>query len=54
MYGSLIEEIDGIDNGINAFDGDQRYSITTTVSHRVGRLNPKWNEEEVNEDVSNT
>ncbi|KAE8626999.1 hypothetical protein XENTR_v10006830 [Xenopus tropicalis] len=44
MYENFVEEIDAIDNGISQFDGDQRYSVTTTLSARVGHLNPRWNE----------
>ncbi|KAM4044394.1 MYG1 exonuclease [Anomaloglossus baeobatrachus] len=44
MYENFVEEIDAIDNGISQFDGEQRYNITTTLSSRVGHLNPRWNE----------
>lgn len=45
IYESLIEEIDAVDNGVNQYDGTPRYRVTTTLSGRVGRLNPPWNEE---------
>jgi len=51
MYESFVEEIDAIDNGIDQFDGEKRYKITTTLSSRVAHLNPKWNEESRDERV---
>lgn len=44
VYRNFIEHVDGIDNGINAREGDENYQVTTTLSARVGRLNPSWNE----------
>ncbi|XP_046840081.1 MYG1 exonuclease-like isoform X2 [Xenia sp. Carnegie-2017] len=44
VYESFIQEIDAIDNGINQYDGEPRYSISTNISARVSSLNPKWNE----------
>jgi len=46
MYAKFVEEYDGIDNGVNQFDGEPRYHITSTVSARVGRCNPRWNEDQ--------
>jgi len=43
VYEKFIEEIDAIDNGIDQYDGSPRYQITTTLSSRVGGLNPPWN-----------
>ena len=51
VYSNFLEEIDAIDNGIEVADGALRYRITSTLSHRVGWLNPAWNEEGVSEDV---
>ena len=45
VYKNFMEHIDGIDNGVNAFDGQPRYAVTTTLSSRVGSLNPSWNED---------
>lgn len=45
VYSGFIEHIDGIDNGVNQFDGKQNYSVPTTLSARVGHLNPRWNED---------
>jgi len=45
VYEGFIEEVDAIDNGISTHDGLARYKVTTTVSSRVGNLNPAWNEE---------
>uniref|UniRef100_A0A8V5GVR0 Uncharacterized protein n=1 Tax=Melopsittacus undulatus TaxID=13146 RepID=A0A8V5GVR0_MELUD len=44
MYESFVEEIDAIDNGIAQAEGEPRYAITSTLSARVGRLNPRWND----------
>ena len=38
-----MEEYDGIDNGVNQYEGEAKYKITSTISSRVGNLNPKWN-----------
>lgn len=49
LYTTFIEHIDGIDNGQEAFYDAKglRYEVSTTLSKRVGRLNPRWNEEGV-------
>jgi len=45
LYKSFIEHIDGIDNGIESFDkGARNYEVSSTLSGRVGSLNPRWNE----------
>jgi len=45
VYKNFVEHIDGIDNGIEAFDGGARnYEVSTTLSGRVGALNASWNE----------
>lgn len=43
LYENFVEEVDAVDNGISQCDGEARYSITTTLSARVGHLNPSWN-----------
>ncbi|XP_056108507.1 UPF0160 protein MYG1, mitochondrial [Rhinichthys klamathensis goyatoka] len=43
MYENFVEEVDAVDNGICQYDGEARYSISTTLSARVGHLNPHWN-----------
>jgi len=50
VYDSLIEGIDGIDNGINQYPSDVKpaYQINTDLGSRVARLNPAWNENGVN------
>lgn len=47
VYKSFIEAVDGIDNGVNAWESDKpaRYVDNTGLSARVGKLNPAWNEE---------
>lgn len=43
-YKNFMEHIDAIDNGITVADGELKYRITSTLSNRVGSLNPSWNE----------
>lgn len=45
VYKNFMEAIDGIDNGVNQWDGDAppKYVNNTHLSARVGRLNPDWN-----------
>ncbi|XP_013859583.1 MYG1 exonuclease [Austrofundulus limnaeus] len=43
LYENFVEEVDAIDNGISQFDGEPRYAVSTTLSSRVGHLNPAWN-----------
>ncbi|XP_064602553.1 MYG1 exonuclease-like [Liolophura sinensis] len=50
VYEHFVEEIDAVDNGISVSDGVPRYIISTTISNRVGYLNPKWNEPDVDEE----
>eukprot|EP01038_Epipyxis_sp_PR26KG_P008227 gene8227-11133_t len=44
LYRDFIEHVDAIDNGIEVSDGAIRYHISSTLSNRVGHLNPHWNE----------
>ena len=46
VYDGFIQHIDGIDNGVEVADGELRYIISTTLSARVGKLNPGWNEDQ--------
>lgn len=39
-----MEEIDGFDNGLAPAAGEPRYALSTTLSARVRRLNPRWND----------
>ncbi|XP_053171427.1 UPF0160 protein MYG1, mitochondrial [Scomber japonicus] len=43
LYENFVEEVDAVDNGISQCDGEARYSISSTLSARVGHLNPRWN-----------
>jgi len=43
LYENFVEEVDAIDNGISQYDGEARYAVSTTMSSRVGHLNPRWN-----------
>jgi uncharacterized UPF0160 family protein len=45
----FIEHIDAIDNGVSVSDGVLKYQISTTLSSRVGMLNPSWNEPQSSE-----
>jgi uncharacterized UPF0160 family protein len=50
LYKGFVEHIDAIDNGISvSADGAPKYHISTTLSARVGSLNPAWNEEQTSE-----
>lgn len=45
MYENFVEEVDAVDNGISQWaEGEPRYALTTTLSARVSRLNPTWNQ----------
>ncbi|XP_022375498.1 UPF0160 protein MYG1, mitochondrial [Enhydra lutris kenyoni] len=45
MYENFVEEVDAVDNGISQWEeGEPRYVLTTTLSARVARLNPTWNQ----------
>ncbi|XP_042554716.1 MYG1 exonuclease isoform X2 [Dipodomys spectabilis] len=45
MYENFVEEVDAVDNGISQWEeGEPRYTLTTTLSARVARLNPTWNQ----------
>lgn len=52
-YTDFIEHIDGIDNGVQQYEngGEKHYSISTSLSARVGDLNPEWNEPDIQENV---
>jgi len=52
VYKSFIEGLDGIDNGISQYPNDivPAYTLNTDLSARVGRLNPRWNQDEKNID----
>jgi uncharacterized UPF0160 family protein len=49
LYKGFVEHIDAIDNGIAVGDATPRYHVSTTLSSRVGQLNPEWNEEQTKE-----
>ena len=46
MYEKFVEEYDGIDNGVNQYEGEPKYKISSLVGARVGSLNPRWNDED--------
>ena len=52
VYKDFVEHIDGIDNGVEEYCGKtesdsvvRNYNVSTTLSSRVGKLYPRWNEE---------
>ena len=45
VYEGFMEHIDAIDNGVSIADTPSKYHVSTTLSNRVGYLNPSWNEE---------
>ncbi len=52
LYKDFMEHVDAIDNGISVAEGEIRYHVSTTMSSRVGMLNPAWNEEQ-SSDIQN-
>lgn len=50
VYHKLILPIDGDDNGVKAYQGEgtKLYSTPGSIWARIGRLNPKWWEKNVN------
>lgn len=51
LYENFVEEIDAIDNGIAPAAGEPRYALSTTLSARVGHLNPRWNDPDQDTEV---
>jgi uncharacterized UPF0160 family protein len=51
LYNNFICYVDANDNGINQYPDEckPRYANTTSYSHRIGRCNPEWNEENVDQ-----
>lgn len=45
MYDNFVEEVDGVDNGIDPSSGVSNYAVSTSLSKRVKRLAISWNEE---------
>ena len=44
VYEGFMEHVDAIDNGISVSDEPPKYHVSTTLSNRVGHLNPAWNQ----------
>lgn len=44
VYNAFVEEVDGVDNGVNPYTGESNYAVTTSLSRRVKFLQPSWNE----------
>ena len=49
LYQGFIEHIDAIDNGISVSESPPLYYVSTTLSNRVGQLNPAWNQPQSDE-----
>ncbi|XP_046882229.1 UPF0160 protein MYG1, mitochondrial [Hypomesus transpacificus] len=43
LYENFVEEVDAVDNGVSQYEGEARYAVSTTLSARVGHINPRWN-----------
>jgi uncharacterized UPF0160 family protein len=52
LYKGFFEHVDAIDNGIAVSDQAPKYHISTTLSARVGTLNPSWNEPQTSDVVN--
>lgn len=50
LYHQFMESIDAHDNGIEICDSEKRYTITSDISSRVHRLNPRWNDQSDHQD----
>ncbi|KAH8278699.1 hypothetical protein KR018_007513, partial [Drosophila ironensis] len=51
IYRNFISELDAIDNGVPMFEGGEPvYKISTHLSARIGKLNPSWQETDVDID----
>lgn len=46
VYEYFIQEIDGIDNGVQQHSDEPLYRITTCLSSRIGNYNSQWNSAE--------
>ncbi|ORX90742.1 metal-dependent protein hydrolase, partial [Basidiobolus meristosporus CBS 931.73] len=53
MYKDFVEALDGIDNGISQYpqEVEPKYEEKTGLAARVGRLNPWWNQTDVDLDA---
>ncbi|NXH11215.1 MYG1 protein, partial [Bucco capensis] len=51
LYENFVEEVDAQDNGIPQAQGEPLYSFSSTLSARVGYLNPRWNEPQPDPEV---
>ncbi|PRP88546.1 UPF0160 protein MYG1, mitochondrial-like [Planoprotostelium fungivorum] len=54
VYKYFVEEIDGVDNGVNQYETENpaKYRVTTTLGARVASLNPDWNDASPNPNAS--
>jgi uncharacterized UPF0160 family protein len=49
MYDNMIEELDAVDNGVSCYPNDiqPKFTVSSTLAQRVGRLNPYWNQVQI-------
>ncbi|KYQ92577.1 hypothetical protein DLAC_11659 [Tieghemostelium lacteum] len=54
LYDAFIEELDGVDNGVERYPSDikPKYQSNSGISARVGHLNPLWNEPQDEETIT--
>lgn len=52
LYRQFVEHVDAIDNGVSIAE-NPRYHISTSLSSRVGMLNPGWNEDQSTDALNN-
>jgi len=50
VYETFVEAVDGVDNGVNQYEGEPAYQSSTDLGSRVGALNPSWNDEDQSEE----
>lgn len=49
VYINFIAYVDANDNGVNAYQGVALYPNTTSYASRIGRMNPEWNEPDMDQ-----
>lgn len=53
LYVNFFAYIDGNDNGVNQYPDDiiPRYTNSTSLTHRISRLNPEWNDKSMDQSL---
>ncbi|KAF2074842.1 hypothetical protein CYY_003868 [Polysphondylium violaceum] len=54
LYNSMIEELDGIDNGVERYPSDitPKYESNLNITSMIRALNPEWNEPQTDEIIN--